>query len=167
MRWISGGKKFQYYIPFVKNFLLLLSPWGSVVKFLWPLLYFWWISNEVPRFRLVEKKYSSVINYVVNEIALGVIDWLFFLERNRYLGFPGELVEVAYNFLLSFPHKHWIWVILLNCSNRVCVFKVSVVVESTCSWEQSLRSVSSGQGPLWACEGKYLKALLYLESYSI
>ena len=44
-----------------------------MVKFLWPLLYFWWISNEVSRFRLVEE-YSSMINYVVNEIALEVID---------------------------------------------------------------------------------------------
>ena len=36
---------------------------------------------------------------------------------------------------------------------------MSVVVKSTCSGEQSLRSVSSGLGPLGACERKHFKAL--------
>ena len=43
----------------------------------------------MPGFRLGDKKYSSVITYVLIKLALELIDYFFFPERNRYLGYSG------------------------------------------------------------------------------
>ena len=80
-------------------------------------------------------------------------------------GFLGKLVEVAYNFLLSFPQKHWIGVIFLNWSDRVCVFKISVMVESTFSVFRLRLPWSLGEGRR-SIEGPHVLEIIWFIALS-
>lgn len=68
----------------------------------------WLISNGIIGFRLADYKYSSMINYVENKLALEILIDIYFLKGIDTWGFLGGVVKVTCSFLLSFPHKHWI-----------------------------------------------------------
>ena len=125
---------------FVSHFVI---PWVSG-KFLQMLLHFWLLSNEIPRFRFADKEYERTINYVINNLAWEIIiDWHFSLKRIDTWDFPGKLVKW---FIISFFNFHintgFEW-FLLSCLNKICVFKISVLVKSDYNGEQSVRWVSS------------------------
>ena len=55
---------------------------------------------------------------------------------------------MPYSFILSFSHKHWVCVILLDPSNTEFVsFQMSVVVQSNVTGSRDLRSVSPSKAP--------------------